>query len=118
MVELEPTAYSYYKLARAELGAGNPRAAYAAALRSVFAARRERSFNGLFGASHVAATCVQCEALGPKWRCSQVAPFLDNMEEALPHLRRWMPPAMLERWIKDCVAPLRECRRLHAHSDR
>jgi hypothetical protein len=40
------------------------------------------------------------------------------MEEALPHLKRWAPPAMLERWIENLVAPMREWRRLCAHSDR
>ena len=47
-----------------------------------------------------------------------MAPFLDNMEEALPHLRRWVPLAMMEQWIEHYVGPLREWRRLHAHSDR
>jgi ribonuclease HI len=118
MVELESTAYSYYKLARAELEACNPRAGYAAALRAVAAARRERSFYVLFSASDYAIECVQHGALGLTWRWSQVEPFLDNMEEALPHLKRWMPPARLQRWIEGYVAPLHEWRRLFAHSDR
>ena len=118
MVELEPSSNSYYTLALAELDAGNPRAAYTAALRAVAAARRERSFYRLFIASNVAGSCVMYGALGPTWRWSQVAPFLDNMEEALPHLKRWAPPASLERWIERSVAPLRECRRACAHSDR
>jgi hypothetical protein len=117
MVELDPSAASYYRLAAAELEAGSPRAAYAAALRAVAAARRERSFNILFSASKMASACVQRGSLGPTYRWSQLAPFLDNMEEALPHLKRWVPPAMLERWIENLVAPMRESQRLYAHSD-
>ena len=57
-------------------------------------------------------------ALSSAWRWSQAAPFLDNMEEALPHLKRWMPPATLERLIERTVTPMQEVRRLHAQSDR
>jgi hypothetical protein len=118
MVELDFSNYSYYKLGAAEFVACNPRAAYAATLRAVAAARRERSFYRLFTASKLAGGCVQHAALGPTWRWSQLAPFLDNMEEALPHLKRWMPPAHLEQLVERFVAPMRQMRRLHAHSDR
>jgi hypothetical protein len=118
MVELDPSGTSYVKLAATEIDAGNPRAAYAAALRAVAAARRERSFDTLFAASNLASRCVQYGALGPTCRWSQVAPFLDNLEEALPHLKRWVPPATLDKMKENCVAPLREWRRAHAHSDR
>ena len=104
-------------MAAAEIGACNPRAAYAAALRAVAGARRERSFFLMFSASNEACKCVQHGALGPTYRWSQLAPFRDNMEEALPHLKRWVPPAMLEAWVEDSVARLREMRRLCAHSD-
>jgi hypothetical protein len=105
-------------LARAELEAGNPRVAYSAALRAVAAARRERSFFMLFNVSKMAADCVQHGALGPTWRWSQLAPFLDNIEEAVPHLKRWMPPARLEQIIEGCMAPMQRLRRRFAHSDR
>ena len=118
MVDLEPSGTSYYTWAAAELDACNPRAAYAAALRAVAAARRERSFNMLFLASKLAVYCLVCGALGPTYRWSQAAPFLDSMEEALPHLKRWLPPAALDQLFEDSVAPLRELRRLCAHSDR
>jgi hypothetical protein len=117
MVELDPSSGSYYKLAFAEFDGGSPRAAYAAALRAVAAARRERSFYMLFDASNLACGCLACGALAPTCRWSQVAPFLDNMEEALPHLKRWMPPVMLDQMIESCVAPMQEWRRLNAHSD-
>jgi hypothetical protein len=115
MVELEPSSTSFYKLAVVEFQAGNPRAAYAAALRAIAAARRERSFFLLFRASKIAGHCVVHGALGPR---SQLAPFLDNMEEALPHLKRWMPPAALEAWVEDHIAPMRGWRRLYSHSNR
>jgi hypothetical protein len=118
MVELEPSSASYFTLARAERDACNPRAAYAAALRAVAAARREHSFNLLLYASKLALDCIMCGALGPTWRWRQAAPFVDNMEEALPHLKRWMPPATLELMIESAVAPLRELRRQYSHSDR
>jgi hypothetical protein len=118
MVELDPSSGSYYKLALAENDACNPRAAYAAALRAVAAARRERSFDLLFTASNMAGASVQHGALGPTWRWSQLAPFLDNMEEALPHLQRWVPPDTMELMIESAVAPPRELRRLYAHPDR
>jgi hypothetical protein len=118
MVELDSTSSSYAKLAAVEFDAGNPRAAYAPALRAVAAARRERSFVALFSASNIAGGCVQHGALGATYRWGQLAPFLDNMEEALPHLKRWMPPATLDQMTETAVTPMRECRRLYAHSDR
>jgi hypothetical protein len=117
-VELEPSSASYYTLATVEFDACNPLAAYAAALRAVAAARRQRSFYRLLTASNMAGSGVLYGALGPTCRWSQVEPFLDNMEEALPHLKRWVPPASLDQMIESNVAPLQEWRRLHAHSDR
>ena len=105
-------------MAIAEFDACNPRAAYAAALRAVAAARRERSFYLLFNASKGASECVLCGALGPTHRWSQRAPFLDNMEEALPHLERWVPPALLEQWVEYYVGPLREDRYHYSLSNR
>jgi hypothetical protein len=116
-VELEPSSASYYKLGEAEFDACNPRAAYAAALRAVAAARRERSFQRLFNASRLAYTCILHGALGPTWRWSQLAPFLDNMEEALPHLKRWVPPLLLEPMYEGWVSPRRELR-LDSQPDR
>jgi hypothetical protein len=118
MVELEPSSASYIVLAAAEFDAGNPRAAYAAALRAVSAARRERSFYRLLTASDYATACVQRGALGPTCRWSQAAPFLDNMEEALPRLKRWMPPAMMDHIIGGTVTRMQEWQREYAHSDR
>ena len=118
VVELEPSAGNYQALAGAEFDAGNPRAAYAAALRALDAARREGSFNGLFLASKQVCDSIRHGALGTTWRWSQAEPFLRNMEEALPHLRRWVAPALMAG-IEECsVAPLLEWRRLHSLSDR
>ena len=105
-------------LALAELDARNPRDASAAAVRAVAASRRERSFKLLFSASNRAGWCISKGALGPTYRWSQLAPFLENMEEALPHLQRWAPQVQLERWMEDCMAPFRVRRRRLAHSDR
>ena len=94
MVELDPSGYSYSTLATAEFEARSPRAAYAAVLRAIAAARRERSFELLFVASQRAGQCVQHGALGSSWRMSQVVPCLDNADEAMSH-RRWLPPASI-----------------------
>jgi hypothetical protein len=105
-------------LADVEFDACNPRGAYAAALRAVAAARRERSHFMVFSASCHAGRCIMFGALGPAYRWSQLAPFVDSMEEALPHLQRWMPPATLQQAIQGCLAPMRELRRLYARTDR
>jgi hypothetical protein len=40
------------------------------------------------------------------------------MEEALPHLKRWVPPALLEQWVEYYVGPLREDRYHYSLSNR